>query len=236
MLLFFYVLPIYPTRGALPHLTEPPTNADKIDIVRRGLENAPPDQTVPDPAKQFGNMMKDTVLNAFGDLDNQYSVGPTDPIILTGVKGQLYGGHQNIKWLLDYLDNQFYMVLTYFHLTLDRSFVVSSMEEEPIYMDVEELKPSPSCQQRRRDFIAGRLEQIWPTRILSTGMTLRRKLEMQNCLFPLPPRFHPMDSLNLYYMRLGEEYPQSITQPRWLKLVSNLTRTLYFNWEEELRD
>ena len=56
------------------------------------------------------------------------------------------GGHQNIKWLLDYLDNQFYMVLTYFHLPLDRSFVVSSMEEEPIYMDVEELKPSLSCQ------------------------------------------------------------------------------------------
>ena len=54
LLLFFYVLQIYPTRGALPHLTEPPTNAEKIDIVRRGLESAPPDQTVPDLAKQMG--------------------------------------------------------------------------------------------------------------------------------------------------------------------------------------
>ena len=97
LLLFFYVLQIYPTRGALPHLTEPPTNAEKIDIVRRGLESAPPDQTVPDPVKQIGNMMKDTVLDAFGDLDNQYSVGPTDPIILTGVKGQLYGGASEHK-------------------------------------------------------------------------------------------------------------------------------------------
>ena len=51
LLLFFYLLQIYPTRGALPHLTEPPTNAEKIDIVRRGLEIAPLGQTVPDPAK-----------------------------------------------------------------------------------------------------------------------------------------------------------------------------------------
>ena len=56
-------------------------------------------KTVPDPAKQIGNMIKNTDLEAFGDFDNQYTVGPTDPIILTGVKGQLYGGHQNIKWL-----------------------------------------------------------------------------------------------------------------------------------------
>ena len=92
LLLFFYVLQIYPTRGALPHLTEPPTNAEKIDIHRRGLENAPPGQTVPDPAKQIRNMMKNTDLDAFVDFDNQYAVGPTDPMILTGVKGQLYGG------------------------------------------------------------------------------------------------------------------------------------------------
>ena len=26
LVLFFYVLQIYPVRGALPHLTEPPTN------------------------------------------------------------------------------------------------------------------------------------------------------------------------------------------------------------------
>ena len=98
---------------------------------------------MPDPAKQIGSMMKNTDLDAFSDFDNQYTVGPTDPIILTGVKGQLYGGHQNIRWLLDYLDNQFYMILTYFHLTLDESVVLNRMEEEPIYVDVEELKPSP---------------------------------------------------------------------------------------------
>ena len=103
-------------------------------------------------------MIKNTDLDAFGDFDNQYTVGPTDPIILTGVKGQLYGGHQNIKWLLDYLDNQFYMVLTYLHVTLDESVVKSRLEEEPINMDVEELKSSPECQQRRKTFIAGRLE------------------------------------------------------------------------------
>ena len=33
-----------------------------------------------------------------------------------------------------------------------------------------------------------------------------------------------MDPLNLYCMRIGEAYPQSITQPWWLDLVSNLTR------------
>ena len=55
-------------------------------------------------------------------------------------------------------------------------------------------------------------------------MTFNRKLDKQNCLFRLPPRIHPMDPLNLYYMRLGEAYLQSITQPWWLKLVSNLTR------------
>ena len=102
--------------------------------------------------------------------------------------------------------------------------MTNRLEEEPTYMDVEELRPSPECQQRRRNFIAGRLEQSWPTRILSTGMTFRRKLDMQNYLFRLPPRIHPMDPLNLYYMRMGEAYPQSITQPWWLDLVSNLTR------------
>ena len=198
LLLFFYVLQIYPTRGALPHLTEPPTNAEKIEIHRRGLENAPPGQTVPDPAKQIGNMMKNTDLDAFVDFDNQYAVGPTDPIILTGVNGQLYGGHQNIKWLLDYLDNQFYMVLTYFYLTLDEGVVINRIEKEPVYMDLEESKPSPECQQRRRNFIAGMLEQSWPTRVLSTGRTFNRKLDMQNCLFRLPPRIHPMDPLNLF--------------------------------------
>ena len=144
------------------------------------MENAPPDQTVPDPAKQIGSMIKNTDLDAFGDFDNQYTVGPTDPIILTGVKGQLYGGHQNMKWLLDYLDNQFYMILTYHHMILDESVVITKLEEEPIYMDVEELKPSPECQQRRKNFIAGRLEQSWPTIILSTGMTFNRKLDMLN--------------------------------------------------------
>ena len=100
-------------------------------------------------------MIKNTDLDAFGDFDdNQYTVGPTDPIILTGVKGQLYGGHQNIKWLLDYLDNQFYMILTYHHMILDESVVITKLEEEPIHMDVEELKPSPECQQRRKDIIA----------------------------------------------------------------------------------
>ena len=65
LVMFFYVLQIYPTRGALPHLTEPPTNAEKIDMARRGLE---------DPAKQIGNMVKDTVLEAFVDFDNQYDM------------------------------------------------------------------------------------------------------------------------------------------------------------------
>ena len=92
LVMFFYVLQVYPTRGALPDLAEPPTEAEKIDIVRRGLEKDSPDQTVPDPAKQIGSMVKDTVLDAFVDFHNQYAVGPTDPIILTGVKGQLYGG------------------------------------------------------------------------------------------------------------------------------------------------
>ena len=73
-------------------MTEPPTNAEKIDMVRWGLENAPPDQTTPDPAKQIGSMVKDTVLEALVDFDNQYVARTTDPIILTGVKGQLYGG------------------------------------------------------------------------------------------------------------------------------------------------
>ena len=53
------------------------------------------------------NMTKNTDLNAFADFDNQYAVGPTNPIILTGVKGQVYGGHRNIKWLLDYLTTSF---------------------------------------------------------------------------------------------------------------------------------
>ena len=96
-------------------------------------------------------------------------------------------------------------------MILDESVVITELEEEPIYMDVEELQPSPECQQRRRTFIAGRLEQSWPMRILSTGMTLNRKLDMLNCLFRLPPRIHPMDQLNLYYMRMGEAYPQYIT-------------------------
>ena len=34
LLLFLYVLQIYPVRGALPDLTEPPTNADDIEIHR----------------------------------------------------------------------------------------------------------------------------------------------------------------------------------------------------------
>ena len=102
------------------------------------------------------------------------------------------------------------MVLTYLHLTLDESAMTNKLEEEPIYMDVEELRPSPECQQRRRNFIAGRLEQSWPTRVLSTGMTFNRKLDMPKCLFRLPPRIHPMHPLNLYYMRMGEAYPQSL--------------------------
>ena len=204
LLLFFYVLQIYPVRGALPDLTGPPTNADEIEIHRRGLENAPPNQTVLDPAKQIGSMINNTDLDVFGDFDNQYTVGPKDPIILTGVKGQLYGGYQNMKWLLDYLDNQFYMILTYHHMILDESVVISRLEEEPIYMDVDELKPSPECLQRRKTFIAGRLEQSWPTRILSTGMTFNQKLDMLNCLFWLQPRILPIDQLNLYYMRMGE--------------------------------
>merc|ERR1712047_219200 len=109
-------------------------------------------------------------------------------------------------------------------MTLDESVLITELEQRPVYMDVEELQPSSECQQRRSTFIAGRREQSWPTRILSTGMTFNRKLDMLNCLFRLPTRIHPMDPLNLYYMRMGEAYPQSITQPWWLKLVSNLTR------------
>ena len=97
LLLFLYVLQIYPARGALPDLTEPLTNVDEIEMHQRGLENAPPSQTIPDPAKQVVSMIKNTHLEALGDFDNQYTVGPTDPIILTGLKGQLYGGHQNQK-------------------------------------------------------------------------------------------------------------------------------------------
>ena len=61
--LFFYVLQIYPVRGVLPDLTEPPTNADEIEVHRKGLENAPPNQTVLDPAKQIGSMIKITDLD-----------------------------------------------------------------------------------------------------------------------------------------------------------------------------
>ena len=80
------MLQIYPARGALPDLTEPPTNVDEIEMHRRGLENAPPSQTIPEPAKEVGSMIKNTHLEALGDFDNQYTVGLTDPIILTGVK------------------------------------------------------------------------------------------------------------------------------------------------------
>ena len=75
------------------------------------------------------------------------------------------------------------MNLAYHHMVLDESVVITELEEKPIYMDVGELQPSPECQQRRRTFIAGRLEQSWPMRILSTDMTFRRKLDMLNCLF-----------------------------------------------------
>ena len=68
LLLFFYVLQIYPVRGALPDLTEPPINVDEIEMHRRGLENTPPNQTVPDPAKQIRSMIKNTNLGAFGIL------------------------------------------------------------------------------------------------------------------------------------------------------------------------
>ena len=85
-----------------------------------------------------------------------------------------------MKWLLDYLDNQFFMILTYFHLTLDRRCTVSNLEEEPVYMDVEELRPSLSSQKKMKDFIAVKPEQSWPTVILSTNMTFRRKVGMQN--------------------------------------------------------
>ena len=37
LVMFLYVLQIYPTTGALLDLTEPPNEAEKIDIVRRGL-------------------------------------------------------------------------------------------------------------------------------------------------------------------------------------------------------
>ena len=81
------------------------------------------------------------------------------------------------------------------------------MEEEPVYMDVEALRPSPSCQQRRKKFITGKLEQSWPTVILSTNMTFRRKLEMQNCLVLLTPMFHALDPLYFRYMRQGRSIP-----------------------------
>ena len=77
--------------------TEPPANVDEIEMHRRGLENAPPSQTIPDSAKEVGSMIKNTHLEALGNFGNQYTVGPTDAIILTGVKGQLYGGHQKLK-------------------------------------------------------------------------------------------------------------------------------------------
>ena len=34
------------------------------------------------------------------------------------------------------MDNQFYMILTYHHMILDESVVITELEEEPIYMDV----------------------------------------------------------------------------------------------------
>ena len=91
LVMFFYVQQIYPTRGPLPDLQRPPNEVEGIDNIRRGLENAPPDQTTPDPSKSLGTMVKDTVMEALWDVDNQYAIGPTDPLIFTGVKGQLYG-------------------------------------------------------------------------------------------------------------------------------------------------
>ena len=74
LVIFFYVLQTYLTRGALPVLKENPNGAELIDNIRRGLENNLSDQTIPDPSKQIGAMVKDTVLDAFGDLDNQYAI------------------------------------------------------------------------------------------------------------------------------------------------------------------
>ena len=35
------------------------------------------------------------------------------------------------------------MILTYLYMILDEIVVITELEQEPIYMDVEELQPSP---------------------------------------------------------------------------------------------
>ena len=87
LLLFFYVLQIYPARELFQRRESRPLTWMRLKCIGGVWRMLPLVRRYRILPRTVGNMLKNTHLEAFGDFDNQYTVGPTDPIILTGVKG-----------------------------------------------------------------------------------------------------------------------------------------------------